>query len=59
VNYHLVERGDGSFQRSVRLPDTIGEEKAVAGFGKGVLTVTLPKRPELAKAEKKIETESR
>jgi HSP20 family protein len=57
-NYHLVERSYGSFQRSIRLPDAIDEEKAGARFDKGVLTVTLPKRPELVKAEKKIEIKS-
>ena len=53
-----LERSYGSFQRSIRLPDTIDEEKAGARFDKGVLTVTLPKRPELVKAEKKIEIKS-
>jgi HSP20 family protein len=53
-NYHLVERSYGSFQRSIRLPDTINEDKIDARFDKGVLTVTLPKRPEMVKAEKKI-----
>ncbi len=54
-NYHLVERSYGSFQRSIRLPETIDEDKADARFDKGVLTVTLPKRPETVKAQKKIE----
>ena len=53
-NYHLVERSYGSFQRSIRLPETIDEDKVEARFDKGVLTVTLPKRPEMVKAEKKI-----
>ena len=56
-NYHLVERSYGSFQRSIRLPDTIDEEKAGARFDKGVLTVTRPKCPQGVKAEKKIEIE--
>jgi len=53
-----VERSYGSFQRSIRLPDAIDEEKAGARFDKGVQNVTLPKRPELVKAEKKIEIKS-
>jgi HSP20 family protein len=57
-NYHLVERSYGSFQRSIRLPETVDEDKAVARFDKGVLTVTLPKRPEMVKAQKKIEIKS-
>ena len=54
-NYLLLERSFGSFERSIRLPDTIDEDKAEASFEKGVLTVKLPKRPELVKAQKKIE----
>ncbi len=57
-NYHVMERSYGSFQRSIRLPETIDEDKAEARFDKGVLTVTLPKRPELVKAQKKIEIKS-
>ncbi len=54
-NYHVMERGYGSFQRSIRLPETIDEDKAEARFDKGVLTITLPKRPEMVSAQKKIE----
>jgi HSP20 family protein len=57
-NYHTMERSYGSFQRSIRLPETIDEDKAGARFDKGVLTVTLPKRPETVKAHKKIEIKS-
>jgi HSP20 family protein len=38
--------GIGSFQRSLRLPDTIDEDKVEASFNNGVLKVSLPKRPE-------------
>jgi len=54
-NYHVMERSYGSFQRSIRLPDTINEDKAEARFDKGVLTITLPKRPESVSAQKKIQ----
>jgi HSP20 family protein len=57
-NYHVMERSHGSFQRSIRLPDTINEDKAEARFDKGVLTITLPKRPETVSAQKKIEIKS-
>ncbi|MGO9984449.1 MAG: Hsp20/alpha crystallin family protein [Rhodomicrobium sp.] len=57
-NYHLMERSYGSFQRSMRLPETVDEDKIEASFDKGVLTVTLPKRPEMMKAQKKIEIKS-
>jgi HSP20 family protein len=57
-NYHIMERSYGSCQRSIRLPETVDEDKAEARFDKGVLTVTLPKRPEMVKAQKKIEIKS-
>jgi HSP20 family protein len=57
-NYHMMERSYGSFHRAIRLPDSVDADKAQARFVKGVLTVTLPKRPELAKAQKKIEIKS-
>jgi HSP20 family protein len=53
-DYHLSERRYGSFQRSFRVPDTVDEDKVTAAFTKGVLKVTLPKRPETVKAERKI-----
>jgi HSP20 family protein len=53
-DYHLAERTFGSFQRSVRLPDSIDENKVEAKFDKGVLKVTAAKRPEAVKAERKI-----
>jgi HSP20 family protein len=52
--YHLVERSYGSFDRSFRLPEGVNEEQIKADFNNGVLHVVVPKRPEAAKAEKKI-----
>lgn len=57
-NYHIMERSHGLFQRAIRLPDSVDENKAEARFDKGVLTVTLPKRPESVKAQKRIEIRS-
>jgi HSP20 family protein len=54
-DFHLRERRFGSFARSVRVPDTVDENKIDAKFKNGVLTVTLPKTPEPQKAVKKIE----
>jgi HSP20 family protein len=54
-NYHVMERRYGSFQRSLRLPDTVDENNIDARFDNGVLKVTLPKRPELAGEQRKIE----
>ena len=45
-NYRVMERRYGSFQRSLRLPDTVDEDKVEASFGNGVLKVIVPKRPE-------------
>lgn len=54
-SYHLSERSFGSFERSVRLPDSIDENKIEARFDKGVLKVVAAKKPEAVKEEKKIE----
>ena len=39
------ERSFGSFRRSFRLPPDADADKVVASFEKGVLTVSVPKRP--------------
>jgi len=54
-NYYLAERSFGSFERSIRLPDTVDDAKIEAKFDKGVLKVTAAKKPEAVKAERKIE----
>jgi len=54
-NYHVTERSFGSFERAIRLPDTIDESKVEAKFEKGVLKVTAGKKLEAVKAERKIE----
>ena len=41
--WHRVERGFGTFARSIRLPQTADPEKIEASFDKGVLNVTVPK----------------
>lgn len=45
--YHLRERRQGSFCRSVTLPSLVESEKAEAEFEDGVLTLTLPKSEEV------------
>jgi HSP20 family protein len=54
-NYYLAERSFGTFERAIRLPDTVDDAKVEAKFDKGVLKVTAAKRPEAVKAERKIE----
>lgn len=41
------ERGMVKFSRSLRLPDEVDEEGVSAAMQDGVLSVTLPKRPEV------------
>jgi HSP20 family protein len=53
-DFHVTERTYGSFHRSFRLPDTVDEENVTANLDNGVLRVTLRKKPEAVKAEKKI-----
>ncbi len=48
-------RNSGSFERRFALPDEVDADKIEASISKGVLTVTLPKKPEAVKPEKKIE----
>jgi HSP20 family protein len=45
-NYHRVERSYGTFTRSFSLPGTLDAEKIKAETKHGVLTITLPKKPE-------------
>jgi HSP20 family protein len=49
-NFHRIERRYGSFTRSFRLPNTIDGEKVDASYDKGLLKITIGKRPE-AKAK--------
>jgi HSP20 family protein len=53
-DYHFVERSYGSFARSIGLPFEADPNKVQAKFDKGVLTVTVPKPPEVKAKEKKI-----
>lgn len=54
-DYHIAERSFGSFERALRLPDTVDEGGIEANFDKGVLRIVAPKRAEALKSERKIE----
>ena len=54
-DYYLHERHFGAFERSFRVPETVDADKIEAHFKKGVLTLTLPKKPDARKPEKKID----
>ena len=45
-DYYYMERQYGSFHRSIQLPNSVDPDKVDATFKKGVLTVTLAKRPD-------------
>jgi HSP20 family protein len=53
-DYHVVERSYGSFARSIGLPFEADPNKVQAKFDKGLLTVTVPKPPEVKAKEKTI-----
>jgi len=57
-DYYLHERHFGSFERSFEIPEGVDADKIEANFKKGVLTVTLPKKPEAQKPAKKIEVKA-
>lgn len=53
-DYYLSERHYGSFERIFSLPKGVDVDKIEASFAKGVLTVSMPKKPEAIKPEKVI-----
>lgn len=42
ANYHIREQRSGSFERSLRLPTDVQDDKAKADFENGILTITMP-----------------
>ena len=57
-DYYLHERHFGSFERCFRVPEEVDASKIEATFAKGVLKLTLPKKPEAQKPAKKIEVKA-
>jgi Molecular chaperone (small heat shock protein) len=53
-NVHLVERSYGSFRRTFPVPDRVDADKITAKFDRGVLVVTMPKKPGSASGARKI-----
>lgn len=45
-HYHQLERGHGDFARTFSLPPHVDSGAITADLAQGVLTVTVPKRPE-------------
>lgn len=54
-NYYHKERTYGSFQRDIPLPAEVEFNDVNAVFKNGVLTITIPKKPEDKRKSKKIE----
>jgi len=55
---HRIERGYGSFQRTIQLPCEVVAEKASADYRNGVLTVTLPKAPSAKRSVHRIDVKA-
>lgn len=55
AGYHLRERHFGAFARSFQLPEDVDRDQISARFQLGVLTVTLPRRPDSTRAARKID----
>jgi HSP20 family protein len=53
-HYRRYERAGGAFERSFRIPPTVNVEKINAAMKDGVLTLTLPKKPEAQPRQIKI-----
>ena len=56
--WHRTERAYGMFQRTMTVPFNIDPDSVSASFKDGVLTVTVPKPPEVQKQSKRIEVKS-
>ena len=57
-DYYLHERHFGSFERCLTVPEGVDSSKIEATFKRGVLTLTLPKKPEAQKPAKRIEVKA-
>ncbi|MFP4271362.1 MAG: Hsp20/alpha crystallin family protein [Alphaproteobacteria bacterium] len=55
--YHVTERSYGSFHRALNVPDSVDVDKITAKLDGGILTVTLPKRPEAVGASREVPVE--
>jgi HSP20 family protein len=55
--YYTYERNYGSFSRSFTLPDGADTDKLRASLDSGVLTVTVPKKPEVQPKKVAVKSE--
>ena len=56
ASFHQTEIRHGSFSRSFTLPDSVDADKISASSRNGILTITLPSRPESKSRSIKIQT---
>lgn len=54
-NFLRRERSYGSFQRTIALPDFANMDEVDASYDKGVLTITVPKKAESVKENRRID----
>lgn len=57
-NYHIMERSSDSYQRSIELPGDVDPKNVKAKFKNGVLSISIPKNPELTANKRRIEIEA-
>ncbi len=55
--FYTYERSYGTFTRSFTLPEGVETDKLIASLDQGVLTVTIPKRPEVMPKKIAVRTE--
>ncbi len=55
-NYHRMESFYGSFTRSFTLPDTVDRDRIKADYKDGILTITIPQKPEVRPREIPVST---
>jgi HSP20 family protein len=56
-NYHVKERVEGAFSRTLPLPFRVDPGKVHASFANGVLTITMPKPEETQQKRQRIEVQ--
>jgi HSP20 family protein len=55
-NYHRMESFYGSFTRSFTIPDSVDRDHIKADYKNGILTVTIPQKPEVRPREIPVQT---
>lgn len=54
-NYHCVERSYGTFQRVLALPEDADRDGIQADYKNGIMTISIPRKPELKPETRKID----